>query len=304
MTTFKSPEIATVFGGIDTDALADGRVIPAGVLRELLRSGNLLLARGSQMFRWVGSRRQNPTELDPGSARHFVSPFWRPLIPLENWPVPKKPGLTKARIRIQATITNLAVVEVQIATVGNGGFEDNPDSSKTITLIGDGTSTAYGGNAEIRCRDGVDETVGFYVRAVLDHLNDPDLNDAVPPGFGGAASGVVTSDTTGIFWDTTLAPPWNLPPYSPANPAVHEGGHYVFFTHLDTAIPPRARLIHGPALIVNTWREAPRAGQGLHFWPPMDSAFFPSLGTTTYNLKQLPLMRMDGVAMYSIDREV
>lgn len=290
MTFPRTPELATRVGCLDDTAFGEDDSADAWGLRELARNANRLLARGGLMFRDVGNAAGTTAELQANGAKlSHVWPIWQACLPCPELglPVPKKPGLTRMRLRARATISSGRKVLLQVATRRRPLTED-PAQAQILEMAGTGSSEVYEANDfEVDVAEG--ELLSFYALGQTDPDTDPLLNTGL---FGGASSGT-TNVQGGVFLDLTLGAAWNT-----TGAEVHRGGHYVVFRSTSAD----ARILWGPCPITEVYRETWATGKGLFFYPPPPADL---LGAElAYEIHTLPQMRLHSVACYSVDREL
>lgn len=289
MTYPRAPELATRIGCLDDEAFAVDASADAWGLRELVRNGNTFLARGGLMFRELGNVAGTDTETQAQGAKlSTVWPIWQACLalPEQGMPVPKKPGLTQMRMRVRATITSGRTVLLQVGTRLRP-FNDQVAYAQVLEMLGTGALAVYEKNdVEVDVAEG--ELLSFFAQTELDYENDPLLVTAT---YGGASTGTTYLSPRSLFWDQTLATPWNT-----TGAQVHLGGHYVLFRSTSAD----KRVLWGPCPIVEVYRESPGAGEALYFYPEPPPEL---LGVELdYQIRKLPEMRLHSVACYSVDR--
>jgi len=130
------PEVASAFGGIDSDAVVDGYACSAALQRAIAMVSNRLATRGHELFNYVWPEEPHSDDGDSGlkdNMEVFLYPFWRPITP--PIVVPKKPGLNRANLRMRVKVTSGDESEFQLETI------DDPFSPTHGTHIASHTGT-------------------------------------------------------------------------------------------------------------------------------------------------------------------
>lgn len=146
MSTLYTPEIASLYGALDSNAFSDGMPVSSHVLRTQVMSTNRLAAKAQHL---VCTPYGNSYDL----AEFTVNGVYLP-VPLE-WtqilaPIPlfKMPGSTRAQVRVRANVSNdggAQTVLMQIATLA-APFDPNAsvDAPNVLTIAGSGAVASYG----------------------------------------------------------------------------------------------------------------------------------------------------------------
>lgn len=114
--SINTPEIASLFGALDSNAFGDGQPFSAHLLRTLMMSSNRLASKGHEMLNLIW-----PVAVAPsydasifGHSYHTLDTAWTRLAgPIT---VPKKPGLKTGTFSITAKIENSFEALVQVVT--------------------------------------------------------------------------------------------------------------------------------------------------------------------------------------------
>lgn len=111
--TIYTPEVASLCGAIDSDAVDDGDPYGAHWLRPLIRSANRMTAKDQLLFALFWP------ELPAGEENAYpfegIAPIWwvRAYAPVPVW---KRPGLTSATSQLRISVPTGEEVEVYIAS--------------------------------------------------------------------------------------------------------------------------------------------------------------------------------------------
>lgn len=278
MGIFKDPEIPARAGALDDEAFADGSPASALVLREAARLANLLLARGGLIYRCAYDG-DLATE-GPGAALSFAPPYWQHLVPAPAIPVRKKYGVRAMRVRLRLVVTSGYRVMLFVGT----DLRPSPVGvalADLTTVVGTGALQVV--DLEVPVREGRDEVLSFYQRALVDPSTDSLLDTAT---YGSPSSGVV--DTNGEYFFTETGATWN----TAGSAQVHLGGHYVYFSDATGNTP-----VHGPCEIRTTLNQTT-----LGIYPPVPSS--QQLRGSTFTIRKLPGVRVVSIACYGVDRTV
>ncbi len=279
MVLFKGYEIAGKFGGLDDDCLADGEPVSAHVLREMLRNGNRLKAKGDLMFRYVA---RADTNAETGESKLWAPPIWIHAINVPSIPVPKKAGLTKMRMKIRATIDNAANVAMYIGTSEKPTPDGRP-SSEFLDLAGNGALQTYT-FSNIAIREDAGERLSFYIKALV-NTTDSAMNTGT---FGAPATGTVDGGAGNIGQFVEQGATWNRTGSTPAN-----GGHYVYFW-TDSG---KTALKHGPAWIIDVGGQTGATTDTLYFYPY--TALGVQMSGSYFDIRKLPSVKIHSIACYS-----
>lgn len=164
------PDIGALFGALDSAAFGDGTAFNAHHLRALARSAHRLLTKPQQVACLVWPLNAGVGDGETPIAYHGLSvavpPEWtRILAPI---PISKRPGLTRADIRVTAQVTDTFDVLLQFAT-RERPFNPlaSPTDPNVMVLAGDGTLTHYAlsNAASVRMARGDAEDLEVYARA-------------------------------------------------------------------------------------------------------------------------------------------
>lgn len=249
-----TPEIATVYGALDSDAFVDGAPFAAHKLRALTMSGNRLVSKARNIVTMAWP--QTDTSGDEngvtwGMASAKAWPWWtRVLLPVV---APKPPGLNRASVWIRAKITSgfSCSFALESRVLGDQAGLLPLDHPNVVTVTGTGSYQ----NIEIDgaiLSDSTQETIGLWAQGVPQAVD----NEAA---FGAPYTGTITqpSDEIGIDFIVDQAANWNTSLAFPSTEDYANGGHMVQFevsgTYLST--PRQVVLVDSPVM--------------LSFWPPL-----------------------------------
>lgn len=178
MSTIETPEIASVYGALDSAAFEDGGSYNAHLLRELARSANRLASKGQHLLTLPFTERASTPSYNGDSDS---LPAWtyfeglRTVCPTTQWvritpriPIPKRAGLRSAAVRVDARVSSDHEVLLQVATrAAPFDINANGSSPNVVTLTGDGDDDVdlYSGSG-IPIHHGAYEHVELYVRGL------------------------------------------------------------------------------------------------------------------------------------------
>ena len=287
MSLVQPPETATLIGCLEDDTFETDGPAHAHGIRELMRAGNTRKDRGALMFRRLGSTRGTLDEVHAGNLAGFLWPFWFTLFPEQDFPALKMPGLAEMRVAARLAITSGRDGLLQVNTRAQP-FQNDPPAADVLTMSGTGSSARYTKEDVPIHPGGEEESLTFLVRGVVDPDGDPLLATGT---YGGANSGTVTQLwPEGLFFDSALGTPWNT-----SGSQVHTGGHYVVFRSAGDN-----RIVAGPFAVLDVYRESPLAGEGLFFWPPIETSVAVPLTGLEYEIRTLARYKVDSVAAYAV----
>lgn len=280
------PEIAQTLGALDSTAIADGTAAHAHVLRETARNANRLRGKRHPLLVAAWDIDTTGSETD-GGLYWIAPPVWVMAMP-GPIPIPKKPDLVRADVRIRATVTSGATVYFQIET-SEHVFAPHAQSgdANVVTCVGTGSLATYA----IDVADGLRtsarhlDTLRIWVRG------DPTATALDTATYGSPASGTLNGASDYVFprelSDNSAT--WNSSSSGSAH--MDQGGYGVYFKdgagntvvshRVITDVPATNRLSFWPPLTVNETRAA--YGRG-------------------YVIVQLPQARVAGISVYAADR--
>lgn len=135
MSNHDVPEIASIYGGPDSDTFADGRSLDAHIARVCLTNSNRLAAKGEQIMALDWPVRRGATDLD-GHHRWAPATSWTRLLP--PFPIAYRRGLRTATLSVLARVSEDHTILMQVATKSQP-FARGADetTTNTIELTGD-----------------------------------------------------------------------------------------------------------------------------------------------------------------------
>lgn len=172
MSTLGTPEIPDAFGALDSNAFADGQSFSSHLLREQVRSANHLMAKGQHLCALPYLLQQSTDEVLRDGNRVPAGIMWTRIMPTIY--VPKKAGLTRGEVRINARIADDLTIKLAIGTRAAPFNPENVvDRNNILTMQGDGDSDvdAYGSSLDtpgVPLDDGDFEEIDLWVKAVMD----------------------------------------------------------------------------------------------------------------------------------------
>ena len=224
-----TPQVASAFGAVDSDAFADGRPFGAHVLRAMSRSANRLTTKGQHLLTLAWPV-QNTSGDDAnshvwGMASTRAYPWWQ----IYTFPitVPKRPGLNRAGLRIRAKITDDTSVLFALASLGaidqSSPTLFDSDHPNVLTGTGGGTFTDYSLNDAII-------SAGDYERLAIWVYGGATLIDNTAT-YGSPYTATLTYPTDGIFADHVVdqSASWNPTLQYPSTLDLANGGNVIQF---------------------------------------------------------------------------
>lgn len=293
MTDLRSFEWADHIGCLDDAAFGVDAGGDADALREAVRNTNAFVGRGRMIYRWLGAAHGVYGEA-PGGGWGYAWPIWQYClpIPLGGVPVPKKPGITKARVILRGVFASGKTFNFAMGSIGRP-FASVWPSTEYLSFTGTGSSQRPT-VTEFTVREGGEESLSFYLRGNIDPAADSLMVTAT---YGGTNTGTVTNSTVfgtrAIFYSGGAT--WNV-----AGSQVDKGGHYVVFTAANDG-----RILWGPCPILDIWRGPANAGSGLYYgYPVPPEGVARSLTNQTYTIYKLPDYRLTSIAVYGKRRVI
>lgn len=294
-----SPEYPSIYGALDSAIYVDGDACDAAVLREIARSANRLLAVGHPLINWAFDAKASGES--GGMLLGWGYPFWMQILP---GPVtrPKKPGLTRASLRVRATARSGERIYIQIATMA-APYDPaaNGTASNVLTITGTGSAAWY----EL---DDIPIDYGGVDYVTIYAMGEPTSTAGSTGTYGSPNTGdidrvdgdgrLVVLDTT---WSTTPGSTWA------------DGGHAVIITDAAGEVITAPRWIidvvelesqlsyTGSPPTITVTDVTPR--HGLVVYPPLP----PGLGGAalrglTFSIVELAQWRLDALVLQAQDR--
>lgn len=211
--TIGTPEIATLYGALDSDAFVDGSPFGAHVLRPMVMSANRLTSKGQHLTTLLFPKTDtDDTEagtLTFGMASAKAYPWWaRYLLPIT---VPKRPGLTRGDLRVHVKVTSGYRCFLAIETRPIASLQGTLALTHPNVLEVTGTGSFEDESLDGIILDGSDyETIGVWVQGVPQYVDLEATYGAPRTGTITAPQDIITSSTVidqAANWNTTLAFP-------------------------------------------------------------------------------------------------
>ena len=290
-------EIATEFGGIHSDELADGKPLDSWLLRAMARSSNLLATHGEPALSILYDSDLSTGDETGGSMRGVGNMFWQEIFP-GAVTVTKKGGLVSFELKIIAKINGTDTIQFQIGTDATGGLSQAVSSSSpnVMSCKGDGsnawqTFTLSG----IPAAPGRFEHVSIAARGEMPET--PTEADA--GAYGGPSSGTIIgynqiSQGVGNLY---AAAAWNI-----ATPNIASTGHAVRFLNSSGQDAIAARTVIGVGA-EHPGGSGSGTTNGLYYAPGPDFVLQArTLVGSTYQVIELPRWRLAHVGLWTEDR--
>lgn len=222
-----TPEIATKYGALDSDAFASQSPFGAHVLRPMMMSANRLTSKGQHLATMLWPVTDvNDSEITGatfGSASAIAWPWWsRYVLPI---PVPKRPGLNRGDLRVRCKITNgyrafIAVETLPISQLQGTLPLTHPN---VLAITGDGS---FGDHEldEIVLSDADYDQIGIWIQGV------PQAVDGTAT-YGSPYTGTITPPSD-IIQESRMvdqAATWNTSLAFPSSRDYANDGHVVVF---------------------------------------------------------------------------
>lgn len=221
-------ESATSFGGLDYDAMVDGRSLDANVARAMVRQANRLIRKRHQLLNLVW-----PSRLDDSQYRvEMVGAMYDEAL-LAPLTIRKKPGLTTADVYLRVVVPSGRQVRFSFAT------RAQPDYTQQ-SVLHTGTGSWANVTRELTLDPGPLETLQVYYRAegegaLMDTAtyggpNTDDLED-----YALTETSLYSVDSPQPTWDEA---------------AIARAGHYIRVLVRGTPVA-RSRILHGNSSVNN-----------------------------------------------------
>lgn len=217
------PEVASLFGALDSLSIADGEALSSHLLRVLAMTGNHLTVKGQPLFNLPWPIFQTITASGAGydnfTALGWLS--WVKILPTIT--IPKVALLNRASLRVSANVTNGQRIYLQFATLAKP-FDRNQsiNASSSLGMLGTGAFANYDLD-EVPISEGGFEQFEIYARGSHNSLT---LGDTAT--YGSPNAGTITE----TYADRILVggpPTWNKGPNSTLRNDWASGGHFVDF---------------------------------------------------------------------------
>jgi len=275
----RAPEVAPIFGAIDSAAISDGQPVDPHILRAMVRSANRLVCRGEMICQYLF---ESSTLTTSGVEESRLEPWgWPTWVQILPGPVTrkKKPGITKARLDVRYAANTGDKFYIQCAT-SKSPFNPAADGSSpnTIAITASSTAHAWATKTGIPLDPGSTERTTFYVRGVP-HTATASAAYGDPDGFcNGLHRPNILAVNAGGFATA-------LPTFASTGHAVEIGnsaGTLLMAPRLITFVESSTRLGVSPDLPENLFVDA-------HI-------------SFTYRIVALPAPRIINLALYGEDR--
>lgn len=162
-----TPQIATSYGALDSNAFFDEMGVNAHILRVLARNANRLAAKSHHMFTLAWPSVQTGTAVPLQRRYQYAEALgttWYQVIP--PFKIPKKPGTEKMECRIRANISNNLRVVFQVQTIA-APFAERIDTANPNVVIVTGTdAVATYAIDNVPISTGREEVITLWARAV------------------------------------------------------------------------------------------------------------------------------------------
>lgn len=165
--SIRTPEIASAYGAIDSNAFADGSPVDPHILRTLARSANRLVCRGEMICQYIfESSTLTTAGLEQSRLETWGWPLWLQILP---GPVirKKKPGITKATLDVRYAANTGDKFYIQCVT-DRSPFNPAADgnSENTIAITAASSAHAWATKTGIPLEYGSTEHTSFWMRGV------------------------------------------------------------------------------------------------------------------------------------------
>jgi hypothetical protein len=299
MSNSLTPEIAALYGAIDSNAAYNGSAVDAHLLRTMAMSANRLAAKGHQVFRSAWDSTQDPLDgsyAEIGNVRAFGPMTWKPII-RPHTPVFKKPGIAAYDAAIVAfVLTTNDQVSFQIATRAaplQPALSVN--ASNVIRAVGNGTWRALLLSGTIPADRGTTDEISLYARGLpTNRAGDTTAGGAPNTGtvstIGpqmGVAYGSIVDNTATWHIDSSVTTTTNT---------WFTLGSYVSFSYGGTVIAGPYQIIRVPNATTIVFYPG--------FTPDEQQRIDSAGGATavTYSIFQLPRFRICDFVLHGTDR--
>lgn len=275
VTSIFTRQVATRFGAIDSDAVADGAPLSAAVQLAASRAAHRLLVKRetvvAELYDQLRAAGESPA---PGGV---ALPFWSEV---GRWPIEKLRRRPFYDVSLGILVTNTEQIEVQYATRARPWVQ-NPSGSQLETLTGLGIYDRVRTTGLEGVVDGSDE-LRMYVRGTVSatlastgSVGSPNVGTVARVQAGAMyPSGATTWNTTG----TTLA-----------------------YTHALVLLSGAGGIpVAEPQTIVGVRTDS--VGQYLELFPGFDPLDTIRLSGTRYELRALPTWRLGGLTVITQER--
>jgi len=273
------PKVASVFGALDSDLVADGGAADSHVGEVLATSANRLACIGEPLARFIFDASTDMAGEEGGQLLAFGEPFWFQITP---GPItrPKMPRTTRGRLYVHFQARAGEVLYLQVHTAAAPFSPQASAGANVLVLAGTG-SDAWATLEDIPLVPGVFEQIAVYLRGT------PTTTAGNTAVYGAPNTGTIDAvpmpniiQDLGSGWITS--PHWG------------EGGHAVTFED------GLGNQILSPRSIVNVL-----GNDWLQIYPPLDAGWSGrALIGATYHIVELPRIRINSMMLYAQDREV
>lgn len=271
--TIYTPEIASAYGALDSDAAADGSAATAHLLRAAARSMHRLLAKPEPVLAALYDTRVPDSE---GRAMSGPALPWWTVV--ETYPINAMRGRTSIDVRITLRVPVGTDLRLQVCTRAQVFLLNPPVGAyKTATATGAWETVEWDGLPIDS--SGVDEVTVYVAASAGSTLG-------ATATYGNPNTGTVQS-ATGFSMQTTAATTW-----------VTTSGNTWAMRHLLVFLSG-AVILTTPRLITAVFGTNP--GQ-LLFEPALTAGEAAQVAGSTYEIRTLPLWRLAAVTAWTSQR--
>lgn len=271
--TIYTPEIASAFGALDSDACADGSAVTAHLLRAAARSMHRLVAKPEPVLTALYDTRVG--DLEGRAMTGPALPWWTHV---ETWPVRAMRGRSTIDVRLTLRVPSGTALRVQVCTSAQP-FTPAPAVGIYKTAAATGSWETVDVDALPIDPSGEDE-VSLYITA------DAGSTLGATATYGAPNTGTV-QEVNAALMRTTAATTWNL------TGNTWTWGHLLVFLSGST-------LLTTPRLITGVSQASPQGV--LLFAPGMTPAEGALLRGATYEIRTLPLWRLGAITAWTTPR--
>lgn len=270
--TIYTPEIASAFGAMDSDAAADGSAATAHLLRAAARSMHRLLAKPEPVLAALYDTRVGDSE---GRALSGPAlPWW---VQVETYPITAMRGRSTVDVRVTMRVASGTVMRLQLCSRASP-FTPAPavGAYKTAAATGAWETIEWDG---LPIDSSGEDDLTLYVAA------DAGSTLGSTGTYGSPNTGTV-QEVTGTLMRTGAATTWNI------TGSTWTWGHLLAFVSGTT-------LLATPRLITGVVASPVGA---LSFAPGMEPSEAATMRGVTYEIRTIPLWRIAAVTAWTTQR--
>lgn len=271
--TIYTPEIASAFGALDSDAAADGSAATAHLLRSAARSMHRLLAKPEPVLAALYD-----TRVADGEGRAMSGPALPWWTAVETYPINAMRGRTSIDVRITLRVPSGTDLRIQVCTRAQP-FQFNPPvgAYKTAAATGTWETIEYGGLPIDASR--VDEVTVYVAASAGSTLG-------LTATYGAPNTGTVRS-AVGDLMTATASTTWN------------NTGNTWSMRHL-LVLLSGSLVLMTPRLITGVYSNAIVGLPGeLRVDPPFTAGESALAVGATYEIRQIPIWRLAAVTAWT-----